>query len=487
MKMISPNQILASANLLATTEGGTIDESIDRLNVSGQFDAPLLEQWCAIASDIQSAGLGSLKALDSIGDEVDLTSAPLEDLRGNIRILIEKPNSGSTLYAYSDRGLSALLGDTERFALARSICIAELHDSFRTASCTFSQWTGAPPEQENKAIEAALISPRKIVKDVTGGKVPGSIEPYLLVAAPSATSKPYDIWRTSAYQQLLLCLANELWRANGEDMVVLTGPRIRQIPAGLFSCSANVLFDVATECARWVYASGQDVEVRHTLFTYELAREWPDTETFSHGFAAKAPRALDSAKTAFHAHVRKTSNDTLKALGDLRKTLSDEVAKVIQQTRELLSVMWRDFALAVTALVARSALLVSDKQLGSPHTIKVLIFGTAIFLAFSLYMTLRSNAHFMAIAAENRKSWRDKLYGFLPKDDLKKLADDPLRRSESEYKATEQWVISAYAVMIFLICSSAFWDNRDQPTSDSSKRMQPAAQALGSSPSNPHP
>lgn len=470
--MITPSQILASAELLAATDGGAIDESVDRLSVSGQFDEPLLKQWRAIASEIDAAGLGSLKALDSISDEVDLATALVDDLHGSIRIIIEKRNSGTVFFAYSWRGLAALLGAVDHISLARRVYIAELNHSFSTESCRFSSWSGASADQGDADVKETLPSPRRIVKDVAGGKVPVSIGPYLLVAHPLMSSMPYQVWQQAACRQMLLCLVNEVWRTDGDEMVVLAGPRTRRIPAGLASLSAVDLFLVATDCARWVFASGRDVEVRHTLFTYELAREWPDTETFASGFLAKAPRALEAAKTAFYAHVRETSKDTLKALGDLRKTLSEEVTKVVQQTRELLSGMWRDFAFAATVLAARMALLVAEKPAASSPAVQGLIFGTAIFLAFSLYMTLRSNAKFMSISAQSRMSWRNKLYGFLPEDDLKALADEPLKQSECEYRVTKRWVIGAYVVMIGLISFSGIWPVTYKETSDEQAKQQ---------------
>nr|WP_316642659.1 hypothetical protein [uncultured Roseateles sp.] len=479
--MITPSQILASAELLAATDGGAIDESVDRLTVSGCFDAPLLEQWHTIASAIDAAGVGSLRALDSIGDEVDLVAAQLDDLHGSIRIIIEKRNSASVFFVYSPSGLAALLGAADQISLARSVYVAKLGNSFITESCTFSPWINGAPNQDVADIRDVIPSPRRIVKDVAGGEVPVSLGPFLLVTPPPAGSMPCEIWQHEACRQMLLCLVNEVWLTNGDEVVVLAGPRTRRIPAGLAALSAAEIFSAVTECARWVFASGRDVEVRHTLFTYELAREWPDTETLANGFLAKAPRALDSAKTAFHAHIRETSKDTLKALGDLRKTLSEEVTKVVQQTRDLLSGMWRDFAFAATALAARIALLLAEKPAASSSAVKGLIFGTAIFLAFSLYMTLRSNAKFMLIAADSRKSWRDKLYGFLPEDDLKKLADDPLRHSESEYMVTRRWVIGAYIAMIGLVSSSIFWPGPDQAASGAAQGQQPKNQAQAAS------
>src|SRR5690606_27287850 len=138
----------------------------------------------------------------------------------------------------------------------------------------------------------------------------------------------------------------------------------------------------------------RDVEVKHTLLAYELGREWPEDISWTKGFVDRGSRALDAAKTAFHAHIRETSKDTLKSLGELRKTLTEEVSKTSQQTRELLSTLWRDFVIAITAILGRAAFVLSGTASADSDIMRVMLGGIAVFLAFSLIFTLRANSRF---------------------------------------------------------------------------------------------
>ena len=84
---ITPSHVLACANALAT-QGGTLAENIDWLDVSGQFTDELLDQWRAIASTAEALGIGTVTAIDLLGDDIDLlesngSSAKLRIRRGN--------------------------------------------------------------------------------------------------------------------------------------------------------------------------------------------------------------------------------------------------------------------------------------------------------------------------------------------------------------------------------------------------------------------
>ena len=227
-------------------------------------------------------------------------------------------------------------------------------------------------------------------------------------------------------RQLLACLANEIWTDNGKEMVTLQGPRTRRIEAGFSAADSKKLLPHVTECARWVYASGRDIEVKHTLLTYELAREWPDEMPWSQMFGGKAERSLE------------------------------EVSKASQQTRDLLVTLWRDFAVAVTAVVARIVLILADKPSADSYVVKGTLVGIAGFLVFSIVFTLRSNSRFMAIADGNRYAWRSKLYGFLPDSDLRVLSDIPLEQSNAVYRKAARWVVAAYAIVTIAVLLTAF-------------------------------
>jgi hypothetical protein len=244
-----------------------------------------------------------------------------------------------------------------------------------------------------------------------------------------------------------MTLCDEVWKDDNVTRVSLSGPRKRRLTGGFDNTLPDRDLGPATDAVSWVYDSGRDVETRHTLFIYELAREWPGETPFVEEFATRAPSALEAAKSAFRMHVRESSKDTLKALQDLRKNLADDVARVVAQTRELVSTTWRDFLVAVTALFGRIALVSSSKP-SAPLATEWLLIGAAIFLAFSIITTVLSNASFMSIDDTSRKAWKTKLYGFLDDADFNILATDPLSAAKRTYRCTRATVCVAYVVLI---------------------------------------
>jgi hypothetical protein len=236
--------------------------------------------------------------------------------------------------------------------------------------------------------------------------------------------------------------------------VSLTGPRRRRIAAQLEIVEPTRTFAPLIAAADWVYNSGRDVEARHTLFVYELAREWPDDMPFSIGFAERATDALEAAKTAFRTHVRDASKETLKSLQELRKALADDVARVVTQTRELSGIMWRDLLVVVAAVLGRFTLF-STPGPTEARFADGLLLGLALYLLFSIAMTVFSNARFMSIFRDTQEQWKTKLYGFVDPKDFTTLATVPLGRAESVYRCTRNAAIVAYGLTIICLLALA--------------------------------
>lgn len=445
--------------------GGGASERIDRLDLHGRLDEEQLRGWAEVLAALPVVGVASVAAIDALGDQIDLASAASELVGQELRIQVSKVSSPTTAFCLTADGVGAVFADFEVSSTVRQVWVACDFDRFNTESCRVDPWTDdayvAPAVDE----EARAPDPRRLVKDFVGGRVPKSVFPYLLASAVPAPSKVFDKWKDLAVVRLLHSLVNEVLSAGGEE-VVITGARPRKIYCNLKAPYTEELFTAATEATRWVYASGRDIDTRFALFTYELSREWPDALTFKDGFAARGEHALEAAKTAFRAHVQETSKDTLKSLGDLRKTLSEEVTKVVSQTRELLGTMWRDFMIAATVFLGRVVLLGADKPLSNPGPLRALLSGAAIFLLFSLLLSLRTNAKFMSISDTSRSEWRRKLYGFMNDDDFKKLAGLPLEDSTREYKRVVCWVAAAYIAVIASLLWTA-WGGDSKPSDGS--------------------
>jgi hypothetical protein len=485
--MITPNQILVAARALSSSEG-SLTESLTTLFVAGRLDSASVAEWKAIATGIGGTSIGEVSALDEVDETVELATISEDSIGLRLRIKVEKTQTEFTPKLFTALGLTSFLVQPDLVSSAKCIKVAETFDPFRTESCAVEHWT-EPVDEVGVTSSTEPTNPRRIVRDLIGGRVPNTILPFLLSGQAPPSSDVYTAWQRIASEQLLLSLVSEVWTDNGTEHISLNGPRTRRLISESASPLDDAAFSALTEAARWVYASGRDVEVRHILFTYEAAREWPEEISWGSGFATRAPRALDAARSSFHAHIRETSKDTLKSLADLRKALSEEVAKVVTQTRELLSTMWRDFFLAATALLGRIALLAADKHAANEAAVQVLMLGAAAFLIFSLYLTLRSNSKFMAIAEAARVEWRSKLYGFLPAEDLRTLADVPLAQAEDAYRSVKNLVIAAYAVVLVVLLAGAVAPSASLDLANAiaaKSASSPAAMALTSkSPSQP--
>jgi hypothetical protein len=451
--MISPKEIRDSAIALADSTGGYYSETPQALEVKGVFTEPILAQWREVALGLDESGIGTLDATDSLGEPVDLRTVQPDELADEIRLRLRKTEREGATYLFFASGLPVLLEDQSCSVDTLVAFIAEEFLPFRTASCAFSVWRTANP-----SLPAELtpdIDPRKFTRDLTGtGTVPQTIGFYLLKEKPAQESDVFRIWAKAATPNLALALVDEVWREDHELMISLIGPRTKRIPLGTLTALDMNLFYLLQQAAEWVYASSREVEVRHTLFTNELAREWPETSSFFDQFASRVTLALDSARTAYSAHIRDGSKETLKTLSDLRKTLSDEVSKVSAQTRELIGTLWKDFAIAATALLSRIALLFADKKPAADSTpMRIVFLGTAAFIVANLAITLRTNARFMRIAEKSRSAWKQKLFGFLSDEDMRALAEEPIEESIAAYKHARAAVISIYALVVILLLS----------------------------------
>lgn len=488
--MTTPSRVRACVDQLAA-DGGAADERIDRLDVQGTPDQPLIDELRAAAQAWRDEGFGTLTVLDALGDELDLDANP--EIEGQIRLIIGKKPTATTFYFLTEQGVRVLLSDLDQAAAARRVLVAAEFDGFRTASCAFEPWTQMVPD-ETEADRLKGIVPRRIVRDQLA-IVPLSVGPILLTEAPAQESETFHAWRSVASRQLLTTLCDEIWSDAGTVTVALTGPRKRRLKAGLDAGDPQLDLAPATEAAAWVYDSGREFETRHTLFTYELAREWPDETPFAEAFAAKAPAALEAAQAAFRLHVREASKETLKSLQDLRKSLSEEVTRFVTQTREIAATMWRDLLVVVAALLGRFALVASPKP-AEAKAADWLLVGIAIYLAFSIIATIASNASFMGIFRSARSTWQTKLYGFLDPGDLNTLATKPLNTAETTYRWTRNAACVAYALVIAGLLLLASTDNPDTDISSNNastaaetetNMAAPANIAVAPSPTAPAP
>lgn len=450
--MTIPNRVRACAERLAHS-GGSLHERLADVTVRGLCDARLFGEIREASRLWQDGGFGTVVALDALGDDVDLPTT--DSFEGEIRLVIHKRRDDVMPLVLTRQGLQALLADPPRIAAARRVRLAADFAPFAAVSCRFEPWADQPAS-EPEPHRLAHIVPRRIVRDQLA-LAPLSIGPFLIEQPPVETSAIYSAWQSAACRQLLMSLCNEIWQEDGEIRVALHGPRTRKLPVEPQGLQPDRDFAALTEATRWVYDSGRDVEARHTLFTYELAREWPQSVPFAEAFSSRAPDALDAAKNAFRMHVQGAAKETLSALQDLRRNLADDVGRLVQHTRDLATSLWRDFLIALAALLGRIMMLAAAPDIRELWAAKAVLIGTALYLAFSLFTTLAANARFMQLAEQNRMVWRSKIYGFLEDSDYQALASTPLGAATRTYRRIRLAVAAAYLLLVTALLAVALW------------------------------
>lgn len=151
--------------------------------------------------------------------------------------------------------------------------------------------------------------------------------------------------------------------------------------------------------------------------------------------------------------------DTLKSLADLRKSLAEETQKILQQSRDLASALWKDMALVISTLVLRYSL--ESLKASGPQKVYALAFcALALYIAISYGMSVYINRHSLSLLGKNRTTWRNKLYGFLDEQDYQELAGLPVNAAMQSYCRVERITSVIVLILVTLLLTAAaseFW------------------------------
>ena len=448
--MSTPKSVHAAVEASRPAPDFVVNEDAGRVTVAGTLSREALAAW-QIVADADAPWL-TLDCLDASDDFVAPREVPEGD-RARMT-LTYAPRTGVE-HLFTPEGWRSLLFDADRACRVSTVRLAFLGpgEGFRTRGHVVEPWADVPasapiPEPRSEA------GPRRVVRSQSPDLMaPPRIEPYVATSA-KLEGAALPAWREAAARMIALSLPNELYRDGGAEMAILAGQPPRKLALGQAAPGADG-FDAQQAAAAWVYLEGADVEVRHTFLSAELSREWTAGEGFRVGVPKRVEPALDSARLLYKAHLRAGSKDTLKALSDLRKTLSDEVQKLLQQSRDLSAAVWRDVAVAIGTLVVRLA--VDGVKGGAGGVGFAWLYAiVAAYVGISYAVSLSTNRKFLGVVEKSRSAWRTKLYGFLDDVDYKALADEPLADAMAAYRRAEDrtTTIVAVVVVVMLVASA---------------------------------
>jgi len=187
---------------------------------------------------------------------------------------------------------------------------------------------------------------------------------------------------------------------------------------------------------RWVFENERETELRHTLLAAEIAHAGGQYRDAAECVKSEIEAALDSAKIAYQMSLSDLSRDTLKVLGDLRKAITEETAKVTDATRQTIGSVTSAVAVGIGLIAARIATSVDP------------IVMTAVMVLAVLYvvMIFLSGAHFIWLQRGIRSHWRPRLYRFLSDQDYERMVAEPIKRAENAF-----WWVASLGLLSVLV------------------------------------
>ena len=439
--MTSNSTRLAALAADFAQRGGKVDERIDQVVLRGEFSSEGEQaEWIALSGQDVSPFV-SVSIRDRWSNEMSASDPFVA--AGEVTIIIVKPNILGTA-PFLFEGSAALHLETERGYGFVRVASLDARAGFQTRGLEVGTWDfggdlTSPPEP-------VAINPRKFVRDyVPEREIVDDLSPWLITLEPAVESDLFAGWRKQAGRRLLGALVNGASLSAEHVMFHVSGPPVVDFNANRSDLSTA--WRELTNCAEWVYIEGHDREVRHVLFVAELAR----SAQASVKFEDTARRALEGAKASYQAHINSSSRETLKALGDLRKTIIDETQKVSQRAQDMTGNLWRDIAVSASPFVLK--VLVDAGKAASAMVSGGFYFAAAFFIVMS-YMFQRSiNGSFLANQQDAREAWLRTLYSHISESEREAIAGTPVRDAVKSYEKIRDLVGGVYGILALILCA----------------------------------
>lgn len=354
------------------------------------------------------------------------------------RVVISKPTIEGTVGFLTDHGFRNWLKAGELTSVCR---VGRLNNSFSTQGTYFLNWDGDPPVFEP---QAELKNPREILR-VFADKidVPTDLRRWLISDGekPDFSNSSVLVWADLSIRNLSISLVDEV-RGNDSSLILYGPPKTRYSDAFKdINCAFSVIgektFMNLQASAKWVFELPRETEMRHHLFTVEFSR----TSNIASGYLADLKKsvehALDSARIAYQLNLSEVSQDTLKTLSDLRKSVLDETHKLTEIIRSLATTTLGAVAIGVALIALRQASLADDAL------IKTLAIAVTIHVAITVF----SGTRFIHLQRQLHASWQPHLYSFLPIKDFENLVVKPYKKMQRTYISV---VLGSTVVMLGL-------------------------------------
>lgn len=385
-------------------------------------------------SNMAVAGEWALSITDDAGQLI--AQADLEADFEPFVLTIQKPAAQANGHFLTLAGFreSLLKGD-----LKGNVQVAACEIAFANGLVAVNPWGAgaifsASPETK---------SPRKLVRDSSGvGAVPDDIRLWLLRNEASA-----ELWEDPAFQVYAQTATPFLFRSIASeatrDAIVFNGP-----PKASFGVEIGTKivelgidgFRRLQSATAWVYEDPKAAEQRHALLAVEVARSAQRDQIISSLFNRSGHDLLESARLAYQLGQSDLSRESIKAQGDLRKAIADDMTKAADSTRTMVA----NTAVAVGTSVG---LVAARAVTQTPGWILSVIGGIV-----ALHLAAVAVAGWMALRTQDnlRQQWRRRFYRFISDEDYRAMIEQPAEQAEHQYHLVASVAVITAAVMFVL-------------------------------------
>lgn len=354
------------------------------------------------------------------------------------RVIIQKPVApANTLQLISNYAFAQWL---ESGHAAPRWHIARFKGSLAVGVRVLESWEC----MQEVVVMAATKSPRALVREFGNvRRVPEDVRHWLSSAleAEHFAQPTTQIWVRAASAALLYCLPDEIGADDGtfkfRGPPRLTLPGFHTATETLDHATFNTLLGVS----RWIFENEHEAEMRHVLLAVELARAGMASGSTPTFLCQHLAHAWESAQIVYQMVLTETGRDTLKALSDLRKAVTEETAKLSDIGRQLTSSVAAAVATGVGLIAARIAAK-------APVEIIVIVM---LVVALYIAMVISSGVQFMRLQRQLRMDWQHRLYRFLPDVEYVRMVTIPTAKAERSFVWTA-WLGGIAVTVLTLTC-----------------------------------
>lgn len=376
-------------------------------------------------------------AYEFADDGGQLETSEISDAYEGLSMTLRKPPSPADVETILT--LTAFSASLERPIEASRIWLLPLVAPFETLAVRYGCWG----DEEEFHPTIASPDPRKVVRPIGAvPKLPDDLDRWRLTT-DGAFSRPSDraftIWQAKATVRLAACLSNEIEQSG---LLLFRGPPTTRFRPTTSSNVAREPFEDLQRAIAWVYESDRELENRHALLAAEIARASVRDGDLT-DLCLVAGASIEGARIAYNFGVTQQSRDTLKALSDLRKAVSDETTKLADTTRTL--------AAAIASAVFGNIGLIVARLTLPPSSFYVPLAAVVLGIVLALYVAtvIWSGTHFLRLQRDLRSAWRSKLYRFLTDLEYKEMVDRPAARAERGFR-TAAWCGGVLCALMLL-------------------------------------